>query len=424
MALSEVNHNPPARRVVITGMGVVAPNGCDLSTFWDSIIRGDTAAGPITRFNTDDLPTKIACEVKGFDPRRYMDTKLAKRMELCAQFGIAASTHALADSRINIHQLDPDRVAVIEGNYGSGFEGSIREIPSFNAKGYRSISPFSLMNYSGSGSGEIAHHLGFKGHAITLSTGCASGNDAIGYGMRVIRDGEMDVALAGGTEAALMKPVFGAYCQNRMMTTQNSNPRTAMKPLDKNRDGFILGEGAAFLVLEELTHALSRGANIYAEIAGHGRSCDAYHSVAPHPDGIGMIRAMEKALCMAGIHCSEVNYINIHGTATHKNDLAELAAFKVFLKDCAHRVALSSTKPVTGHLLGASGALESVVCVLALRHGMIPHTLNLSEPEEGYEGDLVMGSSRSYPLNVVMNLNSGFGGKNACLVLRKYLPTS
>ncbi|HTE88267.1 MAG TPA: beta-ketoacyl-[acyl-carrier-protein] synthase family protein, partial [Terriglobales bacterium] len=292
---------------------------------------------------------------------------------------------------------------------------------AYLARGYRSMSPFTLINaYCGGGSGEIALELGIKGHAISYSSSSASGSDAIGYATSMIEQDEVDVMVAGGVEAPLLAPLWGAFCLTKVVTSRNETPQEAMRPFDRHRDGFLLGEGAAFVVLEELSYALGRGARIYAEVAGHGRSCEAYHSVSPHPDGIGLHRAMEKALRRAKLHASEVDYINAHGTATEANDRVETRAIRRLFGEHASRLAVSSTKPVTGHLLAAAGALETVVCVLTLTHKKIPLTLNFKEPADECDLDYVGGESRAYPVRVAMNISSGFGGKNSCLILKEY----
>ena len=411
------------RRVVITGMGVIAPNGEDLDAFWRTVRDGISAAGPITRFDTAAYPTKVGCELRGFDPARYMDRKKARRLDPFIQYGIAASLQAARDANLNFSEMDPDRAGLVEASSLGGIESSLKGHVLFLEKGYKSISPFHLINsYSGGGSGEIALELGIKGFAVTYSSGSASGSDVLGYAMRMIKDDEVDVMVAGGSEAPLVEASWGMFCQTRVMTRHNDEPAKAMRPFDRTRDGFLLGEGAAFLVLEEMSHALARGAKIYAEIAGHGRSCEAYHSVAAHPEAVGLRRAMEKAIREARMHWSEIQYINAHGTATDTNDLAEIYAIKQCFGPHATRLAVSSTKPVTGHLFSAVGALETVVCALALSKQEIPPTINLTQPDEGCDLDFVPNHPRPFPLNAVMNLSVGFGGKNACLILRRYAP--
>ncbi len=402
-------------------MGVVAPNGHDLKTFWKTICLGQSAAAPVTRFDTSDLPNKIAAEITDFDPKLYMEAKTARRLDRSSQYAVSAARLAMDDARIEFAKFDPERVGVVEGTSLSNNEMAFKVENTFASKGYRSLSPYALINgYNGGGSGEISNELGVTGHAITCSTGSASGNDAVGYGFNMVRNDQADVMIAGGTEAPLLAPLWGGFCQTKVMTSRNDAPKTSMRPFDKTRDGFLLGEGAAFLVLEELSYALARGATIYAEVFGHGRSCEAYHPATPHPEGIGVIRAMEKALQQAQVHFSEIDYINAHGTATEANDRVETRAIKKLFGVSAANLAVSSTKPITGHLLAGAGALETIVCTLAIHHQEIPLTLNLTEPDEGCTLDYVQGSSRPYPLKTVMNLSSGFGGKNACLILGKF----
>jgi len=410
------------RRTVITGIGVIAPNGQDNETFWNSIRLGVSAACPVTRFDVRDLPNKIAAEIKGFDLGAYVEAKKAKRYDLSAQYGIAASVRAVRDAGLKISDLDPDRVGVVEGSSVSGMESTFKGQTAFHSqRGYRAMSPFTLINaYSGGGSGEIALELGIRGLAVSYSSGSASGNDVMGYAANLIRTDEVDVVIAGGTEAPLLAPLYGAFCLTRVMSARNDQPREAMRPFDKSRDGFVLGEGAAFLVIEELSHAHSRGAKIYAEVLGHGRSCEAYHSVSPHPEGVGMRRAIEKALRDASLHPSEVDYVNLHGTATDTSDQVESTALKGVLNDHAYRIAISSTKPVTGHLLAAAGALETAVCAFTIQHQEIPMTVNFRDPADGCDLDYVPNKSRPYPVRVALNCSVGFGGKNSCLVLKEY----
>jgi 3-oxoacyl-[acyl-carrier-protein] synthase II len=411
-------HDPSQRRVVVTGMGVVAANGCDLDTFWDTVRRGVSSGAPLTRFDPGEMPGRIAAEVKEFDGRQYLPAKSAKRLDLSTQYGITAARRAVEDSGLNLDGIDPDRIGVVEGISLGGTETTLRGQVALMERNYKAINAYSLINgYTGSGSGEIALALRLKGHAVTLCSSSASGNDAIGYALNMIRQDDTDVMITGGNEAPLLPALWAVFCVTRVMTFDNDHPQEAMRPFDRRRTGFLLGEGAGYLVLEELTHALARGARIYAEVLGHGRSCEAFHSVAQQPDGSGLRRAMEKALRQARLRASEIDYINAHGTATENNDLVETRAIKALFGPHAQRVAVSSTKPVTGHLMGAAGAVETVICALALHHQEIPPTPNLVEPEVGCDLDYVRGQSRPYPLRRVMNLNIGFGGKNSCLVL-------
>jgi 3-oxoacyl-[acyl-carrier-protein] synthase II len=410
----------PRRRAVITGMGVIAPNGQDLETFWKTIRQGISAAGPLTRFDTTQLPSKIAAEVSDFDCAKYVGQKKAGRYDLTIQFGVAAAIQATRDARLDLARINPDRVGVIEASTLSNAEACFRGQKDYEARGYRRLSPFYLINaYSGGGSGEISIELGVKGPSATYSAGSASSNDAIGLGMRMIRNDEIDVAVVVGAEAPILPPLYGGFCRGGVMSSRNNEPGRAMRPFSSDSDGFVLGEGAGCLVLEEHSFALARQARIYAELAGQGRICEAYHSVAPEPKGAGVVRAMEEALRDAGMAANEIDYINAHGTATVANDMAEIAAVKHLFGKLAPRVAISSTKPVTGHLLAAAGAIEAVACCLAVHHGEIPPTINFSGPMNGGELDFVPNRYRSYPIRSAISINSGFGGKNSCLIVRR-----
>jgi 3-oxoacyl-[acyl-carrier-protein] synthase II len=417
-----MSHNSSHRRVVITGMGVISPNGKDLTTFWGNVRSGTSAAAPVTRFNVSKLPTTIAAEVKDFDVAQFIKSRKPGRFDLSIQYGVAAATLAAQDAGMDFSGLDPDRVCVVEGTTISGAESMLKANDSYkaNSGNFRAMHPYNLIaSYCGEGSSTIALHLGVRGHAVTYCSGCASGNDAIGYAMRMIQLDEVDVGLAGGSEAMIDMLHIG-FCRMRTMTEQNGDPPRAMRPFDRTRDGFVLGEGAVFFVLEELSHALGRGARIYGEIIGHGRSSEAYHATDPHPEGWGYVKCLEKALRDARILPTEVQYINAHGSATPLNDPVETKAIKKVFKEHARRLAVSATKPVTGHLMGASGAIETLICALAIVNQEIPPTINLTEPDEGCDLDYVPGEARSYPVKVAVNLNAGFGGRYACLILKKF----
>jgi 3-oxoacyl-[acyl-carrier-protein] synthase II len=335
---------------------------------------------------------------------------------------VAAATLAVRDCGLNLQELDPDRLGVVEGTTISGMESIIKTRDAFvaNDGNFRALHPYNLVAaYCGEGSSTISLHLGIQGHAVTYCSGCASSTDAIGYAVRLIRGDDMDVAIAGGSDET-MEMLHIGFCRLRAMTEQTGEPGQAMRPFDRSRDGFLLGEGAAFFVLEELSHALGRGARIYAEVAGHGQSCEAYHATDPHPEGVGYARAMEKALRHARLLPSEVDYINAHGSATPLNDPVETRAIKRVFKGHAKRLAVSGTKPVTGHLMGASGAIETMICALSIWHQAIPPTINLHEPDPSCDLDYVPGEARSYPVRVSLNLSAGFGGRYACLALRKF----
>lgn len=422
--MSRSNDEPP-RRVVITGIGVIAANGSDPGTFWRSVRDGQSAADFLTRFNVADIPSKVGAEVRDFEPETYMDRKVARRLGRCLQFSIAAARLAANDAKIDFRKIDPDRCGIAEGTSMSNNEAAFDTQDAFLKRGYRGVSIAGIISgAAGAGSGEVAHELGVKGHAVTICSSSASGNDSIGYALGMIRHEDVDVMIAGGAEAPLIESAWGGLCASHVMTRHTDDPKRAMRPFDKTRDGFVLGEGAGYVVLEELAHALGRGAKIYAELLAHGRSCEAYHALAPHPEGIGYFRALEKTLKRAGITPEEVDYINAHGTATTANDVIETRAIKRFFGDHAKRLSVSSTKPVTGHLMGGAGALETVICALAIQHGEIPMTANLTDPDPECDLDYITGQCRPYPLEVVLNLSSGFGGKNSCLALRRYPPAS
>jgi 3-oxoacyl-[acyl-carrier-protein] synthase II len=414
-------HPYQSRRVVITGMGVVAANGSDLETFWRTARDGESPAGFLTRFDVSEIPSKVAAEVRDFDAGDYMDRKSARRLDRSLQFSVAAAQLAKSDAKIDFASIDPDRCGVAEGTSMSNNEAAHETKEAFRQRGYRAVSVSGVISgAAGAGSGEVAHELGVKGHAVTICSSSASGNDAIGYALNMIRGEDVDIMIAGGAEAPLIESAWGGLCANRVMSRYIDDPKRAMRPFDKTRDGFILGEGGAYVVLEELTHALSRGAKIYAEMVSHGRSCEAYHPLAPHPEGVGYYRAMEKALYQGGIQPEQVDYINAHGTATGANDIVETRAIKRFFGSHSRRLSISSTKPVTGHLMGGAGAVETVICALAIHHAAIPVTANLVEPDPECDLDYIPGKYRPYPIDVVLNLNSGFGGKNSCMVLRRY----
>ncbi len=411
----------PQRRVVVTGMGVIAPSGCELATFWDNVQAGRSAAGPVTRFKIAECPSRYVAEIRDWKPGRYMDAKSVKHFERSLQYGIAAARTAVADANVDFQQVDPDRCGIVEATSLSNMESAYRARDALDARGIRAVSPSMMIGgYVGSGSAEIAMELGIKGHAITCSSSSASGNDVIGYAVHMIRNEEVDLMVAGGTEAPIVDTVYFGFAQSHAMSRWHGPPEETMRPFDQASDGFLMGEGGAYLILEELGHALSRGARIYAEILGHGRSCEAYHAMAPEPGGWGVSRAMEKALRAAQIEPDAVDCINTHGTANILNDAAETRAIKKTFGAHARRVAVIATKPITGHPLAAAGAIEAVIGVLAIKHQVIPPTINLRDPLPECDLDYVQGKSRPYPVRVVMSLNSGFGGKTSCLIIGRY----
>jgi 3-oxoacyl-[acyl-carrier-protein] synthase II len=411
------------RRAVITGMGVISPNGHDIPTFWNAIRNGTSAVGPLTRFNPGGGPCRLAAEVRDFNPTTYMDSKTAKRLELSLQFGIAAASLAVSDAQVDFKEIDPDRTGVVEATSLSNTDALYKGRRAYDERGHRAITPSMVMSaYVGGGSAEIASLLGCKGHAISCSSSSASGNDVMGYALSMIRNEDVDVMVAGGAETPLFDTGYAGFAHSRSMSRWQGEPHEAMKPFDVNGDGFVMGEGGAYVVMEELSHALSRNAKIYAEVLGHGRSCEAYHPMAPHPDGVGLVRAMQKALLASGEDISKIDYINVHGSANAPNDIAETRAIKKVFGQNAKRIAVSATKPITGHSLAASGAIETIICILALQNQAIPPTLNLHEPRPECDLDYVPNHARPYPLRAAFNLNSGFGGKTSCLLLARYSP--
>jgi len=407
------------RRSVITGMGVIAGSGQDLTTLWHSVVEGRSASRRLTRFDAETMPTQIGTEVEAFDGERFFEAKAARRMDLCYQYGIGAASSAVQDSGLVIADLNPDRVGIALGTSLGALGSTMVTADGLRSRGYRGAGLGALVNsHNGAGSAEIACHLGIHGHAITIGTGSASSNDAIGYAMDMIELDRADVMIAGGAEAPLLPIVWASMCLGRIMTRRNESPERAMRPFDREHDGPIVGEGGAFLVLEELEHARARGARIYCEALAHGRSSEAHHPLAPHPEGTGPQAAMTKALQRARVNREQVGYVNAHGTATVANDMVEsLAIQRVFE---GHSPLVSSTKPVTGHLLGAAGALETIIAALALCSQTLPLTLNFESPAQGCELDYIRGASRSAPVKVAMNLNCGFGGANSCLMLGSF----
>ncbi len=416
-----MNRSEPTRCVVITGMGIISPCGKTLGEFWGNVRAGRSAAAQITRFDPRDSPSQLAAEIHDWKPEHYMDAKAARRLERSHQYGIAAARLATEDAGLDLAKIDPDRVGVVEATSVSNVETAYRGRKAVDTRGYRTITPSMMIGgYVGSGSAEIANALGCKGHAITCSSSSASGSDVMGYSMSMIQHEDVDVMVAGGSEAPLIDALYFGFAMSRAMTRWAGAPGQAMKPFDVHGDGFVMGEAGAYLVLEELSHALGRGARIYAELLAHGRSCEAFHAMAPQPDGAGVVRALEKALRKAGIDRTTIDYVNPHGTANQVNDLAEVRALKKVFGAHARKLAVSSTKPITGHPLAAAGAQETIICALAIQRQEIPPTLNLKKPLPECDLDFVPEGMRAYPVRAAANLSSGFGGKTSALILGSY----
>ncbi|MBI4758201.1 MAG: beta-ketoacyl-ACP synthase II [Chloroflexi bacterium] len=407
-----------SRRVVITGMGAVTPLGLTVQELWDGLIQGRSGVGPITSFDASAYPTRVAAEVKGFDPRNYMDVKEARRMSRCSQLALAAAQMALEDAGIKTPLEEYERTGVLVGTSVGGFSEGIEGHKVMLEKGGLRLSPFFgttiLPNMP---SFQVSYTFGAKGYTNSISTACATGTQAIGEAADVIRRGAADTIIAGGTEAIVVEIGIAAFCVMRALTTRNDEPERASRPFDLHRDGFVLGEGAGIVILEELEHARARGARIYAEVLGHASSSDAYHLAAPDPEGKGAIRAMLWSLADAGIRPEEVDYINAHGTSTPINDAVESLAIKQVFGEHAYKVPISSTKSMIGHAMGGAGAIEAIACALTIHHNLIHPTVNYETPDPQCDLDYVPNVARPARVDVALSNSFGLGGQNACLVL-------
>ncbi len=409
------------RRVVVTGMGPVTNVGIGTDAFWQSMLNGVTNIGPITRFDTTDYTTTIAGEISDFDPEKYFERKEAKRMDRFTQFAVAGALIALEDSGLKIDESNADRVGCLVGS-GIGGTGTWEEQhATLMHKGPKRVSPFFVpMLITDMAAGMISIITGAKGPNYAIVTACATSTHCIGESFRMISRGDADVMFAGGSEAAISPLAVAGFCAARAFSTRNDDPNHASRPFDLNRDGFVMAEGAGILVCEALDHALARGAHIYAEIVGFGMTADAYHITAPAPGGGGAAKSMQCALKDAGLQPEQVDYINAHGTSTSDNDKNETAAIKTVFGDYALEVPVSSTKSMTGHLLGAAGAVESVACICAMRDGIAPPTINYETPDPECDLDYIPNKARKMEINVSMSNSFGFGGHNATLVFAKY----
>lgn len=409
------------KRVVITGIGAVTPLGNDAHSTWENIKSGVSGIGPGTIYNTDMVDIKIAAEVKGFAPEEFMDRKEARRMGRYSQFAIAASKMAVKDSRVEIGKdVLPERVGVWIGSGIGGLAEFEEQHKKFIEKGQRRVNPFTIpMLIPDMAAGQVSIELGAKGINNCSVTACASGANSIGDAFRVIQKGDADMMIAGGTEATITEMTIAGF-SNMTALSKNPDPNTASRPFDKNRDGFVIGEGAGIVVLEELEHALARGAHIYGELIGYGATGDAHHITTPAPEGEGAQRAMKQAIRDAGITPEQVDYINAHGTSTYYNDLYETMAIKEVFGEHAYKLCVSSTKSMTGHLLGATGAIEAIFSVLAIKEGIIPPTINYETPDEELDLDYVPNVAKRKDVQVVLSNSLGFGGHNVSLVFQKF----
>jgi 3-oxoacyl-[acyl-carrier-protein] synthase II len=410
------------RRVVVTGIGAITPVGNDIPSIWDSLMNGRSGAAPITRFDPTGYDTTFACEVKNFDVLKFVDRKLSNRMDFFTQYGMAASIMAVEDSGLNLDTVDKERVGVI---YGSGIGGmwmNFKQQESvYETKGPHRISPFFIpMILSDICAGYISMRFGFKGPNYATTSACATSNHAIIDAMMYIQRGLTDVMVAGGSEAGICPMGVGGFNAMKALSTRNDAPEKASRPFDKERDGFVMGDGGATLILEELEHAKNRGAKIYAELTGFGSTADAHHITLPAPGGEGAVRSMKMSLADARLLPADIDYINVHGTSTMPGDIAETEAIKTTFGDHARKVAISSTKSMTGHLLGAAGAIEAIITVLAIDHQIAPPTINLEFPDPLCDLDYVPNVARPMKIDAAMSNGFGFGGHNATLIFTKY----
>ena len=409
------------RRVVITGMGPITPIGTRTDNYWRALVDGVSGAGPITRFDASEYSTRIAAEVKDFDPQQYVERKEARRMDRFVQFAIAASKLAVEDSGLEIRDNNADRVGVLIGSGIGGIGTWEEQHRILLEKGSNRVSPFFVpMLISDMGSGMVSILLGAKGPNMTIVTACATATHAIGEAFEIIKRGDADVMIAGGSEAAVTPLAVAGFCSMRALSTRNEEPGRASRPFDLNRDGFVIGEGAGTVIVEALDHALARSAPVCAEIIGYGASGDAYHITAPAPEGEGAARSMAAAVSDAGISPEDVDYINAHGTSTDANDKLETTAIKTVFGDHAYKVAISSTKSMTGHLLGAAGVIEAIACICTIMEGVIPPTINYETPDPECDLDYVPNTARKQDVRIAMSNSFGFGGHNATLVFARY----
>jgi 3-oxoacyl-[acyl-carrier-protein] synthase II len=408
------------RRVVVTGLGVVAPNGIGAQTFWENLVNGVPGIDRITRFDASRHDTKIAGEVKGFDPLHYMEKKEVKKMDLFIHYALASAVLAVDDAQLTFNDGERSRVGALIGTGMGGIPALEESHRILVEKGPGRISPFFIPSIiTNLASGQIAMRFGIRGPNSCVSTACATGNHAIGDSFELIKRGAADMMFAGGSEAVITPLTIGGFCAMKALSTRNDAPQQASRPFDKGRDGFVMGEGAGILILEELEHAERRGAKIYAELVGYGMSADAYHMTAPEPEGLGAIASMRLALEDAGLGPGDIDYINAHGTSTPVGDVAETKAIKKVFGDHAYRLTVSSVKSMTGHLLGAAGGVESLATVLTLYHGLIPPTINYDEPDPECDLDYVPNKARQVDVRAALTNSFGFGGTNATLVFTK-----
>ena len=416
-----MQHSIMKRRVVITGIGVITPLGTGVEKTWQGLLEGRSGIRRITHFDASSYPVQIAGEVPDFDPRDYIEEKEIKKMDRFIHFALAASEMALKDSGLEINQSNAERVGVIIGSGIGGLPMIEHYTKILNERGYRRISPFFIpMSIINLASGRVSIRFGAKGPNSAVVTACSSGSHAIGDAFKIIQRGDADVMIAGGSEAVISPLGIAGFTVMKALSRRNDEPEKASRPFDLNRDGFVMAEGAGIVILEALEKALERGAKIYAEIVGYGMTGDAYHITSPSPDGEGAARCIKAALQDAGIQPQEVNYINAHGTSTKYNDELETMAIKDVFGEHAYKLAVSSTKSMTGHLLGAAGGVEAVISVLSIYNNVVPPTINLENPDPECDLDYVPNQKREMTVNYALSNSFGFGGTNACLLFKKF----
>ena len=415
-------NNPSDRRVVVTGMGVVTPLGHDLNTFWNNLLAGKCGLDKISIFDTSAFDTKIAGEVRNFDPLpAFPSPKEIRRTDRYSQFGIYAAWSALQDSGLDLDRENRDEIGVILGSGIGGLATTTEQLNTLLSRGPSRVSPFTIPMLIGNMcSGLVSMYFNLRGPNFATCSACATANHAIGEAWRTIKMNDAQIMFAGGSEAAVIPIGIAGFCAMKAMSTRNDDPQHASRPFDRDRDGFVMGEGAGVLVLEELEHARQRGANIYCEIVGYGNTADAHHLTAPSPGGEGAARCMRMALRTGGLNLADVNYINAHGTSTPQGDICETQAIKAVFGDHARKLVVSSTKGATGHMLGAAGAVEMAACALAIKHSVAPPTINLETPDPECDLDYVPNTAREMPVNVVVNNSFGFGGHNSTIAAKKF----
>jgi 3-oxoacyl-[acyl-carrier-protein] synthase II len=409
------------RRVVITGVGMITPLGTGTEKSWNGLIEGRSGVRTITHFNPDGLPCQIAAEVSDFEIDRFIEVKEQKKMDRFIHFGLAAATMAMEDSGLKVTEDNSDRIGVIVGSGIGGLSAIEHYKQVLLEKGPKRVSPFFIpMTIINLTSGQISIRFGVKGPNSAVATACATGTHSIGDAFKLIQQGVADAMICGGTEAVITPLGIAGFTSMKALSTRNDNPEKASRPFDRDRDGFVMGEGAGIIVIEELEHALKRGARIYAEIIGYGLNADAYHITSPSPNGEGAAKCMGYALKDAGIRVDEVSYINAHGTSTQYGDELETSAIKKIFGAHAFKLCVSSTKSMIGHLLGASGGVEAVICTLSIQKGIVPPTINLDNPDTGCDLDYVSHKARPLDVNIAMSNSFGFGGTNACIIFKRF----